>query len=251
MFVSGDAVADNAERARFVAAYDDAHALVPNGDQIVLQVGKDEWPLPIPLVEDGSSWHFDTAAGQQELLARRIGGNELSTIQACLAVVDAQREYWRRNPEHSPLLQYARRISSTAGKRDGLYWPTKPDEEVSPLGLRFAEAQRQGYTAARDARGKPLPYHGYYYRLLTAQGPDAPGGAYDYLVRGHLIGGFALVAYPAQWGASGIMTFLVNHDGVVYQKDLGPKTAAIAEAMKRFNPDTTWQRVPMQASAGR
>ncbi len=238
---SGDAMADNAERARFVAKYDEAHALMKAGDRMVLQVGKDEWPLPIPLVREGSAWRFDTAAGREELLARRIGGNELAAIEVCLAFVDAQREYWRRNPSKAPLLHYASRITSTKGKRDGLYWPTKPGEEASPLGLLVAEAQRHGYGAKRS--GKPLPYHGYYYRILTAQGPDAPGGAYDYVVKGQLVGGVALVAYPAQWGVSGVMTLIINHDGVVYEKNLGPSTTAVAEAMKRFNPDSTWRKV--------
>jgi hypothetical protein len=240
---SGDPSADNQERERFVASYDEAHSLVPGGDRAtVLQVGKDEWPFPIPLVKEGSRWRFDARAGKDELLARRIGANELATIKACLAFVDAQREYWSRNPEQSPLLQYARRISSTKGKRDGLYWDTQDGEEPSPLGPRFAEAQRQGYLVGGRS-GKPVPYHGYYYRILTAQGPAAPGGAYNYLVRGQLVGGFALVAYPAQWRVSGVMSFIVSHDGVVYQKNLGPDTAAIAGAMTRFNPDSSWKKV--------
>lgn len=240
---SGDAVADNAERERFVTSYQESHSLVPDGDSaLVLQVGKDGWPFPIPVVRDGSGWRFDTKAGQRELLARRIGGNELSAIQACLALVDAQREYWERSRENSPLSHYARRISSTKDQRDGLYWETSEGERPSPLGPQFAEAQRQGYNVT-GGPGKPIPYHGYYYRILTAQGPDAAGGAYNYLARGQMIGGFALIAYPAQWGASGIMAFIVNHDGVVYQKNLGPNTAALAEAMKAFNPDSTWTKV--------
>ena len=239
---SGDPVADNEERERFVKEYDDVHALVGDGDRVVIQVGKDQWPFPIPLVKTGSQWQFDAKAGQEELLARRIGKNELSAIQVALAIVDAQREYWRRNPQNALILQYARKINSTQGQRDGLYWPGKPGEDPSPLGPLVAEAQRQGYVG-QGSGGKPVPYHGYYFRLLTAQGADAPGGAYDYLVRGQMIGGFALVAYPAQWGASGIMTFIVNHDGVVYEKNLGPKTAATAEAMKQFNPDATWRKV--------
>lgn len=242
---SGDPVADNEERERFVKSYEEAHALVRDGDRVVIQVGKDEWPFPIPLVKTGSEWSFDARAGQEELLARRIGRNELSAIQVSLAIVDAQREYWRRNPQNAPILQYARKINSTQGQRDGLYWKGKPDEDPSPLGPLVAEAQRQGY-AGQGGGGKPVPYHGYYFRLLTAQGPDAPGGAYDYLVRGQMMGGFALVAYPAQWRASGVMTFIVNHDGVVYEKNLGPKTTAVAEAMKRFNPDSTWRKVATQ-----
>src|SRR5262245_41740677 len=242
---SGDPVADNDERERFVKAYDEAHSLVRDGDRVVIQVGKDEWPFPIPLVKAGSEWRFDARAGQEELLARRIGKNELEAIQVSLAVVDAQREYWRRNPQNAPILQYARKINSTKGARDGLYWPGQPDEEPSPLGPLVAEAQRQGYLG-QGSGGKPVPFHGYYFRLLTGQGPDAAGGAYDYLVKGQMVGGFALVAYPAHWGASGIMTFIVNHDGVVYEKNLGPKTAGAAEAMKRFNPDSTWRKVATQ-----
>ena len=239
---SGDPVADNEERERFVKAYDEAHTLVADGNKMVIQVGKDEWPFPIPLVKTGSQWRFDAHAGQEELLARRIGKNELAAIQVALAIVDAQRDYWRRNPQNASILQYARKINSTQGQRDGLYWPGKPDEEPSPLGPLVAEAQRQGYVG-QGTGGKPVPYHGYYFRLLTGQGPEAAGGAYDYLVRGQMIGGFALVAYPAQWGASGVMTFIVNHDGVVYEKNLGPKTAATADAMKLFNPDSTWKKV--------
>jgi Protein of unknown function (DUF2950) len=177
LIFSGDAVADKEERERFVKNYDDAHALVRDGDRVVLQVGTDEWPLPIPLVRHGSDWSFDARVGQGELLARRIGRNERSTI------VDAHREYWRRNPQNTPILQYARRINSTPGKRDGLYWDAKPDEEPSPLGPLVAEAQRHGYPA-KGHGAKPLPYHGYYYRILSAQGPDASGGVYGYLVKG-------------------------------------------------------------------
>jgi hypothetical protein len=240
---SGDKVADRAVRERFVAMYDEGHRLVKEGDtQAVLQIGKDEWPFPIPLVSEGGAWRFDVAAGQQEILNRRIGANELSAIQVCLAYVDAQRDYWQLNPDKSPLLHYARKVRSTEGKRDGLYWKTGPGEPESPLGPLAAQAQREGYSA--KASGKRVPYHGYYYRILTAQGPDAPGGAYDYLVRGKMIGGFALIAYPAQWAVSGVMTFIVNHEGVVYQKNLGRDTAAIAATIKTYNPDSTWQKVP-------
>jgi hypothetical protein len=239
---SGDEVADREERDRFLQRYDEAHSLVKEGDNaVVLQVGKDEWPFPIPLVKDGSAWLFDAQAGQEEVLRRRIGANELSAIQVCLAYVDAQREYWDRNPQRAPLLQYARRLASTPGKRDGLYWQVGPGETPSPLGELVVRAQRAGYRVG-PSNVKPVPYHGYYYRILSAQGPDAPGGAYDYLVRGQMIGGFALVAYPAQWGSSGVMTFIVNHDGVVYEKNLGPKTAELADKMRTFNPDATWKK---------
>jgi hypothetical protein len=236
---SGDPVADKAAYARFVEKYNEAHALVRTGDTVTLQVGKDEWPFPIPLVKKEDGWRFDDAAGADEIIDRRIGRDELSAIQVCLAYVDAQREYYARNPENSPLLHYAQRIASSPGKRDGLYWNTTGDQKPSPLGALFARARAEGYAA----KGSGEPYHGYYYRILAAQGSHAAGGAYDYVAHGEMIGGFALVAYPASYDASGVMTFLVNQDGVVFQKDLGPKTAELARAMKRFDPDDSWTRV--------
>ena len=239
---SGDKVADRESSDRFLHSYDDANSLVKScDDNAVLQVGKDDWPFPIPLVKSQGSWRFDTDAGKQEILDRRIGANELAAIQACLAYVDAQREYYQRDPDHDALLQYAQKFRSTPGKRDGLYWETKAGEEESPLGPLFAKATTSGY--AMKGGTNPDPYHGYYYGILTAQGPDAAGGAYSYIGHGRMFGGFALVAYPAAWGKSGVMTFIVNHDGVVFQKDLGPETAAIAKKMKTFNPDSTWTRV--------
>ena len=238
---SGDKVADQEVHDRFVQMYDEAHSLAMSGDaKAVLQIGKDEWPFPIPIVKEAAGWRFDTEAGEEEIINRRIGRNELSAIQAALAYVDAQHEYYARNPDGTPLLHYAMKISSSKGKRDGLYWDTAPGEAESPLGPVFAAARSQGY---KPGQGKPIPYHGYYFRILTAQGADASGGAYDYVAQGKMIGGFALVAYPAVWDSSGVMTFIVNQDGVVYQKDLGPNTASIARAMKAFNPDSTWTRV--------
>jgi hypothetical protein len=190
-------------------------------------------------VPDGASWRFDTAAGKDEIINRRIGENELHTIQVCLAYVDAQREYYARAPDGNRLMEYAQKFASSPGKQDGLYWPTKAGDPPSPLGELVARARGEGYAKRSSA---PVPYWGYYYRILTAQGKDAPGGAYSYIARGHMFGGFGLVAYPAQYGVSGVMTFTVNHDGVVYQKDLGPNTAAIAGAMKEFNPDSTWTK---------
>jgi hypothetical protein len=240
LITSGDAVVDRSDRERLANAYEESHSLVMSDDRkAVLQVGKDDWPFPIPLVKDEAGWRFDTRAGQEEILNRRIGRNELAVIEVCRAYVDAQREYYLQNPQGDTLLQYAQQFASTDGERDGLYWATKPGDEASPLGPLVAEARGEGYR--KGERGKPMPYHGYYYRILKAQGRDAPGGAYDYVVHGKLIGGFALVAYPASWGNSGVMTFIVNHDGVVYQKDLGPSTAAVARAMTQFNPDTTWK----------
>jgi hypothetical protein len=238
---SGDPVADRQGRERFVKAYEEAHTLVQSGDtRVVLQIGTDAWPLPIPLVKSSAGWRFDTPAGKEEMLNRRIGRNELDVIQVCLAYVDAQREYYMRNPQGDALLQYAQKFVSARGKRDGLYWESNSDEPPSPLGPVVAQARREGY---KGGGGRPVPYHGYYYKLLTRQGPNAPDGAYDYVVRGKMIGGFALVAYPAQYGSSGIMTFMVNHDGVVYQKDLGPTTASRAQSMTMFDPDKTWKKI--------
>jgi hypothetical protein len=242
---SGDNVADRAAFQRFVAAYDRSHRLEGGGGKVVLYVGDDDYPLPIPLVPDGPTWFWDTDAGDEELLYRRIGRNELATIQVCLAYVDAQREYYSRD-RGAGVLEFAQRLESTKGKRDGLYWETRPGERQSPIGPLVAEARGAGYTKREP--GKRAPYHGYLYRLLLVQGPDAPGGAYNYVVKGHMIGGFALVAYPATYGVSGIMTFLVNHDGVVYQKDFGPNTPQVANAMKTFNPDKTWTKVASDAS---
>jgi hypothetical protein len=238
---SGDPVADRAARERFVASYEEAHQIVPGANgEMVLQTGKDQWPLPIPLVKSGAGWRFDTAAGKQEILTRRIGRNELATIQSCLAYVDAQQEYYERNPQGGKLRQYAQHLASAKGKKDGLYWDTGEGEPESPLGPVFAAARRQGYALGT---GKPSPYHGYYFHVLKAQGPHAPGGAYDYVAHGEMIGGFALIAYPAEYGSSGIMTFLVNQDGVVYQKNLGPDTTKLAQAIKSFDPDDTWSKV--------
>lgn len=238
---SGDTVADHAGRERFGAAYDEANKIDLQGDaKAVLSVGKDAWPFPIPLVKAGDAWRFDAKQGAEEILNRRIGRNELSTVQSLGAYVDAQREYYLANPSKDKLLHYAQKVVSSKGKRDGLYYPVREGEPPSPLGKLFASATAAGYKS--DAEGKPVPYHGYYFRILKAQGPDAKGGAYDYVARGKMIGGFAMVAYPAAYGNSGIMTFIVNHDGTVYEKDLGPKTADIAPKMSKFNPDGTWKK---------
>ncbi len=238
---SGDPVADKNARERFVAEYDRAHHIQGGGGKMILYVGADDFPLPIPLVPEGSVWRFDTRAAKEEILNRRIGRNELNAIQVCLAYVDAQREYYSEDRNADGVREFAQRFTSSPGKRDGLYWTAKVGEKPSPLGPLVARARGEGY--ARGHAGTPVPYHGYYYRILTGQGPGAPDGAYDYIAHRRMIGGFALVAYPAQYGNSGVMTFVVNHDGVVYQKDLGPKTAGIAAAMKRFNPDGGWTKV--------
>ena len=238
---SGDAVADRRGRERFAQAYAEASKVERQGDtKAILMIGKDEWPMPIPLVKGKDGWRFDTKQGREEVLNRRIGRNELSTVQAVLAYVDAQREYYLRNPRGDKLLHYAQKFGSAPGKRDGLYFPTKAGEAPSPLGPIFASAKAEGYT--KDGDGLPDPYHGYRYRILKGQGPHAPGGAYDYVAQGRMIGGFALVAWPAAYGSSGVMTFIVNHEGVVYEKDFGPDTAAAVGKITRFNPDKTWQR---------
>jgi hypothetical protein len=207
-------------------------------------VGSDEWPFPIPIVKAGNGWRFDTGAGKQEILARRVGGNELKAIQVCLAYVDAQKEYaMKKARQGEGLLEYAQKFVSTPGKQDGLYWEAGEGQEQSPIGPLFSAARDQGYSG-KPLGEEPEPYHGYFYRILTAQGKNAPGGAQDYVVGGKMIGGFALIAYPAHYGASGVMTFIVNHDGVVYQKKLGKDTKKAAQAMKAFNPDKTWTRVP-------
>jgi hypothetical protein len=237
-------VADKAGRERFVKSYEEANLLEKSGDsKVVLSTGKDNWPFPIPIVKDAAGWRFDAKQGGEEILNRRIGRNELSAIQAVQAYVDAQREYYLSNPQRDKLLHYAQRIVSTPGKRDGLYFPTKAGERPSPLGPGFDRAKAQGYEKAKDAAaGKPVPYHGYFYRILNRQGPDAPGGAYDYVAQGKMIGGFALVAWPASYGNSGVMTFIANHEGVVYEKDLGPDTPAAVKKITRFNPDKSWKR---------
>jgi hypothetical protein len=236
---SGDAVADADARRRVIEAYDAKHKVTMEGaDKAVLILGAEDWPFPIPLVRKDGTWRFDTAAGRDEILYRRIGRNELSAIQACLAYVDAQHDYAEKDRAGSGAGIYAQRIVSRPGKKDGLYWPAVAGEDESPLGELVASATAEGYRAGQQR----VPYHGYYYKVLTRQGPKAPGGALDYVVRGKMIGGFALVAYPAEYGNSGIMTFLVNHQGVIFEKDLGPRTATIAAGMTAFDPDGTWQR---------
>jgi len=239
---SGDKVSDKAEGERFVKAYEAMNKLVEETDgKMTLVVGEQEWPFPIPIVKKGESWHFDTAAGKEELINRRIGRNELNTIQTCLAYVDAQREYVWKDRNDDKVREYAQKFWSTKGKKDGLYWEAKEGEEQSPVGLGAARAVREGYRP-RKPGDKPMPFHGYFYRILKAQGKNALGGAYDYVVKGKMMGGFGLVAYPSEYGASGVMTFIVNHDGVVYEKDLGAGTAKIANAMTKFDPDQTWKK---------
>ncbi len=242
---SGDPVADRAARDAFLAAYDSkAEILRPNADRAVLQVGEDGWPLPLVLLRRGGAWRFDTAAAAQELLDRRIGRNELDTIDTLRELVRVQEEYARGPGQHGALRAYARRFVSSPGQRDGLYWPTQPGEPESPLGPLAAEASAEGYGHAASTGAAPQPFHGYLFRILEGQGPAAPGGTLDYVVSGRMIGGFAVIAWPARYGVSGIKTFMVSHDGVVWERDLGSDTARAARVITRFDPGTGWRRVP-------
>ena len=243
---SGDAVSDRAERERFVAAYDATHHFQSDlVGGMTLFVGPQDWPFPVPIISTDDGYVFNTLVGKEEILNRRIGRNELSTVQVCLAIVDAEREYVEMRPTGSALPVYASRIVSNPGTKDGLYWPTAEGEPESPLGPLVAQATSEGY-GQTPAADRPQPYHGYKYRLLTRQGEHATGGALDYSVNGQLIGGFAVVAYPADYGNSGITTFITNHDGIVYQQDLGPDTESIAGKMTEFDPGSGWTPVSDQ-----
>ncbi|WP_439400789.1 DUF2950 domain-containing protein [Bradyrhizobium sp. DASA03068] len=235
---SGDEVADNDIRQRFTSMYDTKHSIKAEGNKsATLILGPDDFPFPIPLVNTRTGWAFDTDEGRIEVLRRRIGRNELDAIQTALAFVDAQNEYAEKDRGEGVGV-YAQRIVSSPGKKDGLFW--RDDSDPSPLGALAAEASKEGY---RGNDVGPEPYHGYYFRILKGQGRDAPGGALNYVVKGKMIGGFALIAWPAEYGNSGVMTFLVNHDGVVYQKDLGQRTEFIAQRITLFDPDQTWKKV--------
>ena len=233
---SGDAVADADTRNAFVSAYDARHSVKVDGKRATLIIGPDDFWFPIPLIHTNAGWEFDTDEGAREVLYRRIGRNELDAIQTSLAFVDAENEYAEKD-RGDGIGTYAQRIISSPGKKDGLYWPSDTDD--SPLGQVAAEASAEGYKAGSE----PKPYHGYYFRILTRQGPNAAGGALSYVVKDRMIGGFALVAYPAEYGNSGVMTFIVNHAGTVYEKDLGRGTGAIAKAMTSFDPDKSWHEV--------
>jgi hypothetical protein len=236
---SGDPVQDEEAREAFIAAYDNSVKFERTSDtKATLLVGPGDFPFPYPLVMQNGRWQFDARQGNEQVLDRRIGRNELAAIKVCLAYVDAQREYANRDRDGNGLLEYAQKLTSAPGMRDGLYWETKAGEPPSPLGPLTGNARGRGH----DRHGPDNPYHGYYYKILTGQGKDAPGGAYDYIVDGKMIGGFALVAYPARWGGSGVMTFICNHDGVVYERNLGKNTVATASAMTIFNPDAGWEK---------
>ena len=238
---SGDPVADTATLQRFIVTYDAKHQLTMEGDsKAIMVIGQEDFPFPIPLVRADGAWRFDTTAGRQEILYRRIGRNELDAIQTCLAYVDAQNEYADEDRTGAGKGFYAQRVVSNSGKKDGLYWPDAQGKDPSPLGEFVAKATVEGYRAG----GERSPFHGYYYKILTKQGSAAPGGELEYVVKGKMIGGFALVAYPAEYKNSGVMTFIVSHTGTVYQKNLGPRSAKLAERMTTFNPDRTWAEIP-------
>jgi hypothetical protein len=239
---SGDPVADRRGRQDFVTAYDQAHRIELKGqEQAELIIGKEEWPLPIPLVHEAGGWHFDTAAGKEEILNRRIGRNELKVIEVCREYVRAQREY--ASLKIGGQSAFAQKFTSAGGQQDGLYWPAKAGDRQSPLGPLVAEARASGYTTGSDSRSqrRSNPFHGYYFRILTAQGADAAGGVKSYLVGGRMTRGFALIAYPARYGDSGIMTFIVNQNGIVFQKNFGPQTQRLAGQMTGYDPDPSWR----------
>jgi hypothetical protein len=238
---AGDPLANRISREKFATAYNAKHNIETKGETATLSIGNDDWPFPIPLKHEKSGWSFDAAAGREEILDRRIGANELYTQQVALAYVDAQNEYVSRLHDGLKVHVYAQRLLSSPGKQDGLYWPAAEGQPQSPLGALVAEAQASGYHPGASA--EPQPFHGYFFRVLQAQGSHAPGGAYDYVANGLMLGGFGLVAWPAQWANTGVMTFIVNQDGVLYQANLGPNTAQIAKAMTRFDPDKRWQKI--------
>jgi hypothetical protein len=240
---SGDAVQDDANAKAFVKAYKAKHAIVSRDKNTrILEVGVSAWPMPIPIVNDGGRWKFDTAAGKQEVLIRRIGHNELGAIAACRGFIDAQKDYAAVGHDGLPAGIYAQKLLSDPDKHNGLYWQTSENEPASPAGPLLAQAEAKGY-ANSVAGSKAQPYHGYLYRILQGQGTAAKGGAKSYLSDGNLAGGVALVAYPVEYRVSGVMTFIINQNGIVYQKDLGEKTSELAAAITEYNPDSTWKRV--------
>jgi hypothetical protein len=242
---SGDETEDAQSRANFERKYQEMHRLVKEADGYTLYIGAENWPLPIPLVSRDRSWYFDTAAGKKEILFRRIGRNEISTIRVCQELVAAEKEYYSTQHE------YAQKILSDEGQHSGLYWKAADGEPQSPIGPLVASAVAEGY--AKSQNGPPTPYRGYYYRILTRRGRNSPGGPKSYIVGGKMTEGFAFVAYPAEYRSSGVMTFIVNGDGVVYQKDLGTKTDILAKAMKEYNANSGWQTAEDQRpeTAGR
>jgi hypothetical protein len=260
--LSGDEVEDNKDLAEFASAVQESAQLQKvNDTKYTVTVGKDNWPTPVPVVQKDGKWLFDTKAGLDEVINRRVGENELSAISTCRAYAVAQWEYYTESDwDHDGVAEYAQKLISTPGAHDGLYWETSEDDKPSPLGKLIAAAQAQGYgptappTGAAGKGGAEkeapeidhAPYHGYFFKILTRQGAHAPGGKYSYIINGNMIAGYALVAYPDKWSNSGVMTFIVNQQGRVYQKNLGPNTVKLASAMTEYNPDPTWKRVEVQ-----
>lgn len=239
---SGDPVAEKHARDRLALLYEKRHRIEAEGEsKAIIVMGDEDWPYPIPLVKQEAGWRFDVVAGAQEVVDRRVGRNELDAIQLCRTYVEAQRAFAAKDRSGNGPHEYAQKLMSSEGKHDGLYWPVAEGEEESPVGPLVAQAEAGGYGAA-TAEGK-APFKGYYYRILTEQGPHADGGARNYLVGGRMTGGFALVAYPSGYLSSGIMTFVVNQDGIVFQKNLGPETKTIAENMTAYDPDNSWKAV--------
>jgi hypothetical protein len=244
LVTSGDPVAERMTRQRFAAAYDQQHRIELQGaDEAVLIIGKDEWPYPIPIVREGSAWRFDLKAGIQQVLDRRIGENELHAIAVSRAYVEAQREFAADRRLAGLPLEYAQQLGSSSHKHDGLYWPVVAGQKQSPLGPLVATAEASGYGLPPASAGDPRAFGGYYFSILNGQGAHAPGGARSYVANGHMTGGFALLAFPARWGDSGVMTFLVNQNGIVFQKDLGPNTMRLARQITLYDPDRTWRIV--------
>ena len=244
--ISPDVVQATEEFKMFMQRLTEKTQLINNSDSnATLELGADGWPFPIPLVKQGAQWHFDTAAGRQEILARRIGSDEMGAINVCNAYLVAQREYASQDRMGDGVLAYAQFLRSTPGTHDGLFWPAKPGEELSPLGPLIAQARVEGYQrTAKMLNDEQAPYHGYYFKILTRQGKHALSGKYKYIINGRMIAGFALVAWPAEWGDTGVMTFIVNQTGIVSQKNLGSHTAKIARAMTVYDPDLTWTPAP-------
>ena len=240
--VSPDVVQAEDESKKFVGCLTQKTKLINRSDSsVTVEMGADNWPFPVPLVKQDGKWHFDTDAGKQEILARRIGRDEIYAMKVCRVYVAAQREYASLDRMGDGVLAYAQLLHSTAGKRDGLYWPSKPGEALSPLGPLIAQAHMEGYHhTIQLLNNEQAPFHGYYFKILTSQGKNAPGGAYDYIINGRMIAGFALIAWPAEWGNTGVMTFIVNQQGKVYQKNLGPSTFDLAQAITTYAPNATW-----------
>lgn len=242
IFHSGDDVSDANGRAEFLAMYKDAHSLVADGENTMeLQVGENDWPLPVPIVKRDGKWYLDGAAGVDEIVYRRIGRNELGAIAVCRGFIDAQLDYAEEGHDGNPPGLFADKLRSDPGLHNGLYWPSKEGEPQSPAGVAVAKASAEGY---RAVVGKRNPYHGYYYRMLFGQGESAQGGKAEYYVDGVLAQGVALLAWPAEYGVSGVMSFMVNHNGDVFQKDLGDDTAKAADSIEIFDPDSSWTKVP-------